>query len=82
MIWSKYCDTGVRPSENLKKFRLQTYCKELLTELKNLKLFSPRKAAGKWHPDKHQGVDEKKRAERIFMHIASGYEVFLFAASF
>jgi len=34
-----------------------------------------RKAAGKWHPDKHQGVEEKKRAERIFMHVAAGYEV-------
>ena len=50
--------------------------KELLMELRNLKIFSPRKAAGKWHPDKHQGVDEKKRAERIFMHVAAGYEVF------
>ena len=45
-------------------------------------LMSLRKAAGKWHPDKHQGAEEKKRAERIFMHIASGYEVFLFAASY
>ena len=37
--------------------------------------FHLRKAAGKWHPDKHQGVEEKKRAERIFMHVAAGYEV-------
>ena len=40
-----------------------------------LKFPLSRKAAGKWHPDKHQGVEEKKRAEQIFMHVAAGYEV-------
>ena len=31
----------------------------------------------KWHPDKFssRSVDEKKEAERMFMKIASGYEV-------
>jgi DnaJ family protein C protein 25 len=34
-----------------------------------------RKAAGQWHPDKHQGAEEKKRAEKVFMSVAAGYEV-------
>jgi len=34
-----------------------------------------RKLAGKWHPDRHRGEEEKKNAEQVFMKIAAGYEV-------
>lgn len=34
-----------------------------------------RQAAGRWHPDKHHGAEEKKKAEKTFMSVASGYEV-------
>jgi len=34
-----------------------------------------RKLAGKWHPDRFRGEEEKKNAEQVFMKIAAGYEV-------
>ena len=29
----------------------------------------------KWHPDKHQGEDEKEKAEKEFQSVAEAYEV-------
>ena len=34
-----------------------------------------RKLAMKWHPDKYEGEDDKKKAEKIFMNIAAAKEV-------